>query len=200
VWGVDVDTLKDAMKRKTSPHLLETFDDTFNEAIQQLVQWGGVILGEDASGKRYLAHKTSDLTWDCVVTVKARQVWHEYQHMVFLSIAFAIGYLLNKSRRARKKIEDKRVTELVQIALESLRNQELRHHTDPISAPQAFISSLQLRDLILQEEHSVSNRNRLWDRVERVVEGNANVRTNMEEVHGGDEMRVWRWVGSADKA
>ena len=34
--------------RKSQPHLLETFDDTFNEAVQQLVQWGGVILGEDS--------------------------------------------------------------------------------------------------------------------------------------------------------
>ena len=33
---------------KSQPHLLETFDDTFNEAVQQLVQWGGVILGEDS--------------------------------------------------------------------------------------------------------------------------------------------------------
>ena len=35
--------------------------------------------------------------------------------------------------------------------------------------------------------------------VERVVEGNANVRTNLEEVEGGDEQRVWQWVGSAAK-
>lgn len=34
--------------RELQPHLLETFDDTFNEAVQQLVQWGGVILGEDS--------------------------------------------------------------------------------------------------------------------------------------------------------
>ena len=33
---------------RSQPHLLETFDDTFNEAVQQLVQWGGVILGEDS--------------------------------------------------------------------------------------------------------------------------------------------------------
>lgn len=31
------------------PHLLATFDDTFNEAMQQLVQWGSVVFGEDVS-------------------------------------------------------------------------------------------------------------------------------------------------------
>ena len=29
-------------------HLLDTFEDTFNEAVQQIVQYGGVIVGEDA--------------------------------------------------------------------------------------------------------------------------------------------------------
>ncbi len=35
----------------------------------------------------------------------------------------------------------------VQNALDLLRNQELAHHTDPITAPQPYLSSLQLRDL-----------------------------------------------------
>lgn len=86
---------------------------------------------------------------------------------------------------------------MVQIALDTLRNQELAHHTDPVTSPQPFLSSLQLRDLILQDEHSISSRRRLWDQVERVVESNANVRANLEEVQGGDELRVWRWVGGA---
>jgi hypothetical protein len=105
-----------------------------------------------------------------------------------------------KARRASRSVESKRVGELVQIALDTLRNQELAHHTDPITAPHPYLSSLQLRDLILQDEHSVSSRRRLWDQVERVVEGNANVRTNLEEVHGGDELRVWRWVGGAGRS
>lgn len=107
--------------------------------------------------------------------------------------------LFGRSRAVQKKIESKRIAELVQIALDTLRNQELAHHTDPITAPQPYLSSLQLRDLILQDEHSIPARRRLWDKVERVVEGNANVRANLEEIQGGDEMRVWRWVGSAGR-
>lgn len=29
--------------------MLATLDDTFNEAVQQLLQWGGVFMGEDAT-------------------------------------------------------------------------------------------------------------------------------------------------------
>jgi hypothetical protein len=94
-------------------------------------------------------------------------------------------------------VENQRVAELVQVALDSLRNQELAHHTDPVTAPQAYLSSIQLRDLILQEEHSVSARKKLWDKVEAIVEANTNVRTNLEETSGGDELRVWRWVGAS---
>ena len=109
--------------------------------------------------------------------------------VIFASVLYA------RSRKAQRRVEVKRVADLVQIALDTLRNQELAYHTDPVTAPQPYLSSLQLRDLILQDEHSVSTRRKLWDQVERVVEGNANVRTNLEEIQGGDEMRVWRWVG-----
>lgn len=195
-WGVSLDNLKGLLREKTAPHLLETFDDTFNEAVQQLVQWGGVILGEDSSGKRYLAHETPNMTWDCVLTVKARETWSRYQRTVFLSIATFIAYLFNRSRRARKQIEDKRVAELVEVVLDTLRNREVQHHTDPVLAPTPYVSSLGLRDQVMHGESLYpARKERLWERVESIVEGNVNVRTNIEEVSGGHETRVWQWVG-----
>jgi hypothetical protein len=195
-WGLEIDMLRNTMKRKTAPHLLATFDDTFNEAIQQLVQWGSVIFGEDATGNRYLAHKTPQLSWNCQFTVKSREIWEQWRASVYASIACVCALYFIKRSRALRQMEGRRVAELVQIALDTLRNQELAHHTDPVTAPQPYLSSLQLRDLILQDEHSISTRRRVWDQVERVVEGNANVRANLEEVKGGDELRVWRWIGS----
>ncbi|KAF8447999.1 Man1-Src1p-C-terminal domain-containing protein [Boletus edulis BED1] len=198
-WGLEVEVLRETMKKKTQPHLLDTFDDTFNEAMQQLVEWGSVVFGEDMSGHRYLAHKTANLTLNCKLTVKLREVWLRWRATTF--VLFTSGCMLYALQRfrAQRQIENKRVAELVQIALDTLRNQELAHHTDPVTAPQPYLSSLQLRDLILQEQHSISARKRLWDQVERVVEGNANVRVNLEEVQGGDEHRVWRWVGTAGR-
>ena len=71
-WGVEVDALKEGLRKKTSvgvpslsdsrtrsedhltlvsdgfqPNLVPNFEEDFNEAIQQLVQWGGVFIGED---------------------------------------------------------------------------------------------------------------------------------------------------------
>ncbi|KIJ69426.1 hypothetical protein HYDPIDRAFT_106037 [Hydnomerulius pinastri MD-312] len=198
-WGLEVAALRETMKQKTAPHLLETFDDTFDEAIQQLVQWGSVVFGEDMSGNRYLAHKTPNLTLNCQLTVKFRELWLRWRATVFAFIAGTCALYSLRRSRAQRQIEGKRVAELVQIALDTLRNQELAHHTDPVTAPHPYLSSLQLRDLILQDEHSISARRKLWDQVERVVEGNSNVRANLEEVQGGDELRVWRWVGTAGR-
>jgi len=171
------------------------------------------ILNE-SRGNRYLAHKTPQLSWNCQFTVKSREIWEQwrasvygkaYEHILMFrsltilcsaSIACVCALYFIKRSRALRQMEGRRVAELVQIALDTLRNQELAHHTDPVTAPQPYLSSLQLRDLILQDEHSISTRRRVWDQVERVVEGNANVRANLEEVKGGDELRVWRWIGS----
>lgn len=112
-------------------------------------------------------------------------------------IAAVLMIMYGKAQLSVRSSENRRVSELVQIALDTLRNQELAHHTDPVTTPQPYLSSLQLRDLILQDEHSIPIRRRLWDRVERIVEGNANVRANLEELSGGEEARVWRWVGSS---
>ncbi|KXN82080.1 Inner nuclear membrane protein SRC1 [Leucoagaricus sp. SymC.cos] len=196
-WGVELTKLKETMRKRTPVNLLPTFEDTFDQSIQQLVKWGDIIIGEDTEGRRYFAHKTPELTWDCTLVVRTRDIWHEWKSTVFGAFATFFGAILLRLRYVQRKVESRRVGELVQIALDTLRNQEIAHHTDPVTAPQPYLSSLQLRDLILQEEHSVPIRRRLWDQVERIVEGNANVRVNMEEVEGGDELRVWRWVGSS---
>jgi hypothetical protein len=95
---------------------------------------------------------------------------------------------------AASRVESRRVAELVQIALDALRSQELAHHTDPVSVPHGYISSDHLRDLVLQDEHSGKARRHLWKKVENVVEGNANVRSSLEDIHG-DQARAWRWTG-----
>ncbi|KAK2466952.1 hypothetical protein APHAL10511_001210 [Amanita phalloides] len=198
-WGLEMEHLRETMRKKTSPHLLASFDDTFNEAIQQLLRWGNVLIGEDREGKRYLAHGTPQLTLVCTLIVKSREVWEQWRTTVLGFLLMILFGLIGRARWAKKRTEAKRVAELVQIALNSLRNQETAHHTDPITAPQPFLSSLQLRDLVLQDEHSIPVRKRLWEQVEHVVEENANVRVNLQEVQGGDEMRVWRWVGSGPR-
>ncbi|KIK59881.1 hypothetical protein GYMLUDRAFT_44358 [Collybiopsis luxurians FD-317 M1] len=197
-WGMQVNALKETVREGADPQrILPNFDDLFNEAVQQLVQWGGILISEDSKGERYLAHKTPTLSWTCKLTVKSRDTWNEWRGTVITIFMISAFTYASRTRRNKKKLEAKRISKLVQIALDALQQQEYAHYIDPVSTPQPFLSSVQLRDLVLQEEHSVSVRQKVWDKVEKIVETNANVRANLEEVYGGDELRVWRWVGSA---
>ncbi|KAG6911498.1 hypothetical protein DXG01_014572 [Tephrocybe rancida] len=194
-WGLELEHLRQISK--TARPDIRNFDETFNEAIQQLTQWGGIVIGEDRENYRYVAHTIPTFSWNCVIVIKSREIWAEWWTTVCGALVVILSLLYGRVRNSQKRVENKRVANLVQIALNTLRHQELAHHTDPVTVPQPYLSSLQLRDSILQDEHSVASRRRLWDQVERVVEGNANVRANLQEIQGGDEMRVWRWVGSA---
>ncbi|KZT68959.1 hypothetical protein DAEQUDRAFT_727125 [Daedalea quercina L-15889] len=198
-WGMELEVVKEVSKRQVSSSQLPTFPESFSEAVTQLVDWGVVFVAEGEDGTRYIASKNLSMDTLCVLRVKCREAWAEWKASVIGSAILVLCALVIKRRRAQNAAEKERAAGLVQITLDLLRNQELAHHTDPVTAPYPYLSSLQLRDLVLQDEHSVSTRTHLWQRVERVVEGNANVRTNLEEVEGGDEQRVWHWVGSAGK-
>ena len=56
-----------------------------------------------------------------------------------------------------------------------------------------------LRDDVLRDEFSARERNRLWTAVQKLVEGNANVRTMVREGRTGDVSRMWEWIGAVHR-
>ncbi|EJD06014.1 uncharacterized protein FOMMEDRAFT_104431 [Fomitiporia mediterranea MF3/22] len=203
-WGYGFEDLKQSIYKreqtKEDSKSRSQFDAMYQEAIEQLKKYGRIILEKDSSGTLYIASDHADMTWSCQAIVAARHSWAEWRKSVFGTIGLFLLGLYGKSKLATRREEKQRVAELVQIALEELRNQEMRHYTDPVTTPHAYLSSVQLRDLILQDEHHPQTRRRLWDPVERIIEGNANVRVSLEELRGGEEGRVWTWVGNSGLA
>ncbi|KAJ7582750.1 Man1-Src1p-C-terminal domain-containing protein [Mycena floridula] len=201
-WGLEMSELRQIMRppKVQDYEKVQDYDDTFNDSVKQLLNWGGVTMTEDSKGTRYLARNEADLTWNCKLIITARDAWVEWRTYLTGLLGLLLFAYYVRVRRASGSVESQRVAGLVNVALDTLRKQELDHYTDPINTPQAYLPSLQLRDLIMQDEHRVSTRRRIWDQVERIVESNANVRVNLEEVQGGDELRVWRWVGGGRKS
>lgn len=111
-------------------------------------------------------------------------------------VAFLTGVFELRRRFIKRTIENRRVKDLVKEALDTLEDQEIDYHSDPVTTREPYIVPTQLRDQILRDEHSPVDRQRVWEKVRKVVETNANVRTNLEEVKGEDTI-VWRWVGNA---
>lgn len=109
-------------------------------------------------------------------------------------LAAIATFLWARHQLAVRSKTKEQVRLLVQTTLSELRKQHNAHFTDPVLTPSSHIAPSHLRDLILQNEHSPAQRQLLWHAVEKVVEGNANVRSKQVE-HNGEELRAWEWTG-----
>lgn len=67
---------------------------------------------------------------------------------------------------------------------------------DPGAWTESYISMAQLRDDVLRDEFSSSRRAKLWQKVQKKVESNSNVRPMVREGRTGDVGRVWEWIGA----
>ncbi|CAE6525222.1 unnamed protein product [Rhizoctonia solani] len=195
-FGVKVNDLAELvlkeMKRSTDR---DDYHEIVETALSDLEKYGWVERSIDSKGDQWVASKRLSMGTLCRVKVGARETWNEWQMHFYTLIATIVGTFWTRSKLASKRRESRRIAELAAVALDLVRNQEIAHHTDAVRTPHAYVSSLHLRDMILQEEHNVHERMRLWSKVAKIVEGNANIRANVEEV-AGDETRVWRWIGA----
>lgn len=89
-----------------------------------------------------------------------------------------------------------RAKQLAGLALKKLSEQASLHAVDPALYGENYIAMAQLRDDVLRDEFSATRRKKLWEKVQRKVEGNANVRPMVREARTGDVGRVWEWVGA----
>ncbi|KAJ5387615.1 hypothetical protein N7509_010156 [Penicillium cosmopolitanum] len=69
------------------------------------------------------------------------------------------------------------------------------HSTHAGGAMEPYIPIGQMRDDVLRSELHGKRREELWRRVQRIVEGNANVRAAVRESRSGDVARSWEWIG-----
>ncbi|KAL3605496.1 inner nuclear membrane protein enriched at telomere/subtelomere region [Fusarium poae] len=95
--------------------------------------------------------------------------------------------------RYRKHVATKaQIPALVDTVLERLANQK-ELGEEGIDDPWLFLPNL--RDDVLRTIHSLSERERIWQRVRAVVEQNSNVRTSQREGRSGEVGRAWEWIG-----
>jgi len=180
--------------RKQIP--LEEQDPLFDDALHKLEGNGLIVTELDASGRTWVAGMRGDMGLVCKAKVLLMDAWDIWRGYLYALLFVALFFVYGRHRITVRRIESLRVAELVKDTLDMLRDQEYAHHTDPVRAPYSFIASVNLRDHILKDIHSLAERTRIWSQVERVVEANSNVRANVEEVNG-EEIGVWRWVGAS---
>ncbi|EEP76183.1 conserved hypothetical protein [Uncinocarpus reesii 1704] len=111
--------------------------------------------------------------------------------LILVLLASILSY--TRAQILAKRSDAARVPSLVSMTLDRLATQAALHARGEALEP--WISAGQLRDDVLRDELRRSRREHLWNRVKRIVEGNANVRASVREGRGGDVSRVWEWIG-----
>lgn len=97
-----------------------------------------------------------------------------------------------RSRYISERATAAKIPALVDLVLDRLSKQK-ELGDDGVDDPWLFLPNL--RDDVLRSIHSLSARERLWQRVRTVVEQNSNVRTGQRESRNGEVGRAWEWIG-----
>lgn len=80
--------------------------------------------------------------------------------------------------------------------MDKLAIQASLHAQDPSAYPESYVQMNQLRDDVLRDEFSASRRAKLWEKVQKKVEQNSNIRPAVREGRHGDVSRCWEWIGA----
>lgn len=132
----------------------------------------------------------------CAIRRHLRQTLRRnfWQLVAFFSLLFTGAY--GRYRITSGRETERKAKQLASLALEKLAMQASLHSRDPETYQENYMSMAQLRDDVLRDEFSATRRKKLWEKVQKKVEGNANVRPMVREGRTGDIGRVWEWVGA----
>ncbi|EMC95969.1 hypothetical protein BAUCODRAFT_71355 [Baudoinia panamericana UAMH 10762] len=175
----------------------EEFEDLWASAIGEIRRADEVVSGADGSGHLTLrSHSLARIPLACAIRRSLLQTLGQYiwQLIVIVIVLSSGGYA--RYRITSGAETERKAKELAGLALEKLSQQAALHAYDPDAYGDSYISVAQLRDDVLREEFSASRRKALWEKVQRKVEGNSNVRPMVREGRSGDVGRVWDWVGA----
>ena len=90
---------------------------------------------------------------------------------------------------------ESRAKELASDVFDRLASHAALSFQEPGAYTERGISMAQLRDDVLRDEFSSSRRQKLWQRVQKKVEFNSNVRAAVRTANSGDVARMWEWIG-----
>ena len=88
-----------------------------------------------------------------------------------------------------------RAKQLASEVFDRLASHAALSYQEPGAYPERGISMAQLRDDVLRNEFSSSRRQKLWERVQKKVEFNSNIRAAVRTANSGDVARMWEWIG-----
>lgn len=186
---ISEETLKSMLSSKKRKGMTdEEFEALWVPVIGEILSRDEITSGADGDSRT--------LRSNSLAARQYRQTLVQYRLLVavLMTILSLIGY-------AKYSIEWNRRTEeqakqLASYALDRLATQAALHANQPDIYREPYIAMGHLRDDVLREEFSATRRGKLWEKVQKKVEGNSDIRPAVREGRHGDVSRVWEWVGA----
>ncbi|KID76900.1 Inner nuclear membrane protein SRC1 [Metarhizium brunneum] len=194
--------LKHVVSKKRNKRLSdEEFDDLWEKAIGKVTTREEVEVQVETtqpSGasnlpvRKLSSTSLARLPLTCAIK---RSIWlalARYRLAIGFIILLILGSLNARSRYRRHVATSAQVPALVDLVLQRIADQRELGEED-LDDPWLFLPNL--RDDVLRSIHTLSERDRIWQRVRAVVEQNSNVRISQRESRSGEVGRAWEWIG-----
>lgn len=178
------------MEVKTK-HMIPVSDHLANQICLQSRKTPG---SGSVPGTRLSSTSLARLPLTCAVRRSARLGLERHRFGIVSVVLSLLSALYGRSRYQTYRRLSAQVPALVDLVLGRLASQkELAYEDGGEDDPFLFLPNL--RDDVLRSLHSLSERERIWQRVRAVVEQNSNVRTAQREGNNGEVGRAWEWIG-----
>ncbi|KAF1810820.1 sister chromatid separation protein-like protein [Eremomyces bilateralis CBS 781.70] len=189
------------MRKKRGGMSDAEFDDLFSGAIPEILSRDEIAVGTDGTkGRTLSSNSLARLPVSCAARRWFRQqvARHLLKVVIFL-LTVSSGFYARHRVQYQKNVEAK-AKQLARVAMDRLANQASLNAYDERAHPDAYLSMVQLRDDLLRDEFSATRRGKLWEKVQKKVENNSNVRPTTKETRHGDISKVWEWTGAIEDA
>ncbi|OAP58383.1 hypothetical protein AYL99_07473 [Fonsecaea erecta] len=176
------------------------FEELWRGALGDIKARDEVEVTQDGSGRTLLSSSSlARLPFACAVRRSLLRAFTENRIPIAILILIASALVYGRKKILSYQQATAQIPGLVATTLDRLATQAALHQDGRASEP--FISVGQLRDDVLRNVFSVSERERVWRNVRKIVEGNSNVRAATREGgKTGEWSRVWEWIGPLDLA
>ncbi|EXJ72694.1 uncharacterized protein A1O5_03841 [Cladophialophora psammophila CBS 110553] len=178
----------------------QEFEELWRGALGDIKARDEVEVTQDRSGRTLLSSSSlARLPFACAVRRSLLRAFTENRIPIATLILIASALVYGRHRIISYQRATGQIPGLVATTLDRLATQAALNRDGRASEP--FISAGQLRDDVLRNVFSASERERVWQNVRKIVEGNSNVRASTREGgKTGEWSRVWEWIGPLDLA
>ncbi|THX19299.1 hypothetical protein D6D17_01426 [Aureobasidium pullulans] len=181
-------------KGKNMKDIFELIDQAINDVPKR--DEVKTKVDSQTSVRSFRSNSLAAVSFKCALKRSVRLTVRQHLRELVGAMLLCLAAIYGQRTISKSRSTSTQAKRLAGLALDKLAAQASLHAQDPVGYPEPLISMVALRDDVLRDEFRAQERNRIWTAVQKLVEGNANVRTMVREGRTGDVSRMWEWIGA----